>query len=215
MSARHNEHVNNPWPISLHAAMVVNVPDEEIVYSKTDYGATKVKAPTKTSEPVCYPPEVAHNSPATKWIDRVALQRLRQSDICQYGHSNIVDQRIGFDEDTNPIDKDTTPCQVWDRQFHEYLNHSDSYNQNKNNTTCQNTQMGASGGNPGEPGGDSSDSGDNCRSQKSNKDPPKKRENKRRHSTPWDEDTLSNDQLSEYLEDSLFLDSDDSNHITD
>ncbi|KAF9260093.1 hypothetical protein L218DRAFT_1003169, partial [Marasmius fiardii PR-910] len=69
-SARRNEHVNNPQPRSLCAATVVNVPDEEIVYPKTDAGIAEVKAPPKASEPVYYPPEVASSGAATKWTDR-------------------------------------------------------------------------------------------------------------------------------------------------
>ena len=51
------------------------------------------------------------------WMDRVANQRLRNADLRATGESNFPDQGIGFNEDGYPVDKATTPCEVWDRSW--------------------------------------------------------------------------------------------------
>ena len=48
------------------------------------------------------------------WTDRVASQRLRNADLRATGESNFPDQGIGFNEDGYPVDKATTPREVWD-----------------------------------------------------------------------------------------------------
>ena len=48
------------------------------------------------------------------WVDRVASQRLRNADLRATGESNFPDQGIGFNEDGYPVDKATTPREVWD-----------------------------------------------------------------------------------------------------
>ena len=51
------------------------------------------------------------------WTDRVANQRLRNADLRAKGESNFPDQGIGFNEDGYPVDKATTPREVWDRSW--------------------------------------------------------------------------------------------------
>ena len=50
-------------------------------------------------------------------MDRVANQRLRNADLRATGESNFPDQGIGFNEDGYPVDKATTPREVWDRSW--------------------------------------------------------------------------------------------------
>ena len=51
------------------------------------------------------------------WKDRVANQRLRNADLRATGESNFPDQGIGFNEDGCPVDKATTPHEVWDQSW--------------------------------------------------------------------------------------------------
>ncbi|KAK1225536.1 hypothetical protein PQX77_011526 [Marasmius sp. AFHP31] len=113
-----------------------------------------------------------------------------------------------------PVDKTTTPREVWDRDHSEYI-HRNNVNQNVNqgrhpeqrdNSYRQPSQPyhgGASGGNPGDPGGDDSDDGSDKR--RNNKPPSKKGSGKKCRSTPWETDSSSDsDYFSEYSTDSLY-----------
>ncbi|KAF9255749.1 hypothetical protein L218DRAFT_1008229, partial [Marasmius fiardii PR-910] len=209
------EHMQNSKPKSLLAATVAEATeDDDVVYVGSR--KTEPKSTLQQSEPSHYPesPRIeTKESPSREWMDRVALQRIRNSDVRQHGHSNVPDQRIGFDEDSNPVDKDTTPRERWDRDFREYVRRNTSHNNrsqrnNYNNRNVRPQQGGTSGGNPGDPGGNSSDSDSNDQSRHSdNKKPPKKPERKQRRSTPWDDDSPSDSSPSEYSSDSLDSDS--------
>ncbi|KAL0574066.1 hypothetical protein V5O48_007895, partial [Marasmius crinis-equi] len=99
-SAGRNEIVSNPRPKSPHAAMVKEVQDEdEVLYMST-------KPTDNAPEPLFHPTEVARE---LNWKDRVIRQRMRNSELREKGMSNIPDQDVGFDEDTQPVDKATTP----------------------------------------------------------------------------------------------------------
>ncbi|KAF9258675.1 hypothetical protein L218DRAFT_1063135 [Marasmius fiardii PR-910] len=176
-STGRQEQVQNPKLKSPLAAAVTEATEEDsIVY----LGSRKAEPRAKTPKPLQtmhYPsyPRVAESGPSKEWTDRVVLQHLRNSETRDYGRSNIADQR-GFDEDSNPVDKDTAPWEVWDRDFREYVNpdmrsnqhnnrRSNSHtNQNNNWHNDNNSQQqpgGVSGGNPGDPGGNGSDSDGN------------------------------------------------------
>ncbi|KAE9396141.1 hypothetical protein BT96DRAFT_996960 [Gymnopus androsaceus JB14] len=64
------------------------------------------------------PPSV---DPQQNWENRVANQRLRNNDLQNSGVSNIPDQGIGFNRSGYPVDKDHTPCEVWDRREEMFL----------------------------------------------------------------------------------------------
>ncbi|KAK1221598.1 hypothetical protein PQX77_015611 [Marasmius sp. AFHP31] len=186
-SAGRNDKLNNPKPKSPRAASVIAVPDEDdIVYLESKKAG---KQPTKLANPEVLSATGQPQSPRSRpndWNDRVSLQRWRNRDFREKGWSGIPDQRIGFDEDSNPVDKDTTPHEVWDRDYQESTHR-------------------AAGGNPGDPGGDSSESDDGRGSRGPDKRPPRKSEPKKPHHTLWDDESSSSDG-NEYSNDSLLSD---------
>ncbi|KAF9254201.1 hypothetical protein L218DRAFT_949938 [Marasmius fiardii PR-910] len=118
-STGYQEQVQNPKLKSPLAATVTEATEEDsIVYLGLWKAEPRPKTP-KPLETMHYPSylRVAESGPSKEWTDRVVLQRLRNSETCDYSHSNIADQCIGFDEDSNPVDKDTAPREVWDRDF--------------------------------------------------------------------------------------------------
>ncbi|KAF9254951.1 hypothetical protein L218DRAFT_1009110 [Marasmius fiardii PR-910] len=210
-SAGHQEQVQNPKPKSPLAATVTEATEEDsIVYLGSWKAEPRPKTP-KPLETMHYPSylRVAESGPSKEWTDRVALQRLRNSETRDYGRSNIADQHIGFDEDSNPVDKDTAPREVWDRDFREYINpdmhsnqrnnrcsnsHTNRNNNGHNNNNSQQQPGGVSGGNPGDPGGNGSDSDGNDhqdRQNRDNKKPSRRPDRKKCHGMPWDNDSHS------------------------
>ncbi|KAL0056538.1 hypothetical protein AAF712_016857, partial [Marasmius tenuissimus] len=179
--------------------------------------ASTERKPIPPSSPMYYPPEpVERPKPAdleSIWKNRVGLQRVRNSQQRTYGHTEIPDQGIGFDEDGIPVDKSTTPREVWDRD----------YQGSQQDTRDRGSQPpignggnqppthygGAAGGNPGDPGGDSSD-GD---SRRGNDDRPRKEDKKpkrnRRGRTPWDDESSDDDGESQYSTDSVYSELED------
>lgn len=55
--------------------------------------------------------------PSQEWDNRVTGQQLRNQEIRENRQSTHPDQGIGFNEDGCPVDKATTPREVWDRRW--------------------------------------------------------------------------------------------------
>ncbi|KAJ8087820.1 hypothetical protein PM082_006670 [Marasmius tenuissimus] len=204
-------------PRSPFAATVMQVPDEdEVLYHRNK----------QTNKPSDSANETLKNENSLTWKDRVNAQRMRNHERRETGHSSIQDQGIGFDEDAMPVDKATTPREVWDRDYREALknfnstptgsrdptnftrnnrDHSTNHHWNYTNDD-QDARLpppppgprGIVGGNPGDPGGDSSDS-DSNRGR-----PPKKDDGGKRRRTPWGDESSDENYDSEYSTDSLY-----------
>ncbi|KIK51938.1 hypothetical protein GYMLUDRAFT_64536 [Collybiopsis luxurians FD-317 M1] len=58
-------------------------------------------------------PRPSPNDGQMDWASRVAIQHQRNSDLYQRSVSAFADQQIGFNEDGFPVDKLTTPAEVW------------------------------------------------------------------------------------------------------
>ncbi|KAK1220507.1 hypothetical protein PQX77_016728 [Marasmius sp. AFHP31] len=166
--------------------------------------------PIPPSSPMFYPSEPIKrpnpDDPEKVWKERVALQRVRSSQQRTFGRTEIPDQGIGFDEDSLPVDKDTTPREVWSRDYREAQRRGRDDNlrppsEQYNSQPPNNFMGGATGGNSGDPGGDSSDDDhhDNRDRRKDDKHPKKGC----RRQTPWDDESSSDDE-SDYLTDSVF-----------
>ncbi|KAL0565038.1 hypothetical protein V5O48_016993 [Marasmius crinis-equi] len=201
----------SPKPKSPLAARVQDVPDEgdEIVYQGSRH-------PNQQSTPIS---KDQNKNDVLTWQDRVTLQRMRNNDRRQFGNSNIPEQGIGFDEDGMPVEKETTPREVWDKQYRErrpdlgpsqhrntgthnvpqYNNVNHNHN-NRINSAFPQSMRGAAGGNPGDPGDDGSDSDDD------RPRPPNKDDGGKRRRTPWGDESSTEGFESEYSTDSLYSD---------
>ncbi|KAL0059579.1 hypothetical protein AAF712_013670 [Marasmius tenuissimus] len=172
--------------------------------------------PIPPSSPMFYPSEPIRRpnpeDPERVWKERVGLQRVRNSQQRTFGRTEIPDQGIGFDEDSLPVDKNTTPREVWDRDYREAQrdgrnNNSRPPSENQGTQPPNNFMGGAAGGNPGDPGDDSSDN-DDRRSNRDRRKNDKHPDKGRRRTTPWDDESSSDDE-SNYSTDSVFSELED------
>jgi hypothetical protein len=122
------------------------------------------------------------NGIASDWESRVAIQRQHNYSLRTTGIIPVTfpDQMVGFNGDGIPVDKLTTPREVWDREYSNTASQKEQSSQ-----PYKGGRVRYASGTPGDPD-DNSDSSDS-----SDRD-------KKRKSTPWsDESSDDNDKESD------------------
>ncbi|KAE9384332.1 hypothetical protein BT96DRAFT_1008187 [Gymnopus androsaceus JB14] len=181
---------------------VSNIPDQGIGFNRSGYPVDKDHTPREVwdrREEMFLPPKQENTAAfaATQlqrsWEDRVATQRLRNTDLRISGVSNIPDQGIGFNRSGYPVDKAHTPREVWERREDMYPpQYTGRVGYSPTNQRNPQYNCGFQAGNsredvvpqvvmvpPGDNGGVDGD-GRNDKSCKGKKPA-------RRHCTPWDD----------------------------
>jgi hypothetical protein len=121
------------------------------------------------------------NGITSDWESRVAIQRQHNYSLRTSGMipDAFPDQMVGFNDDGIPVDKLTTPREVWDREYN-----NTSSKQAQSSQPYKGGRVRYASGTPGDPD-DNSDSSDS-----SDRD-------KKRKGTPWsDESSDDNDKES-------------------